>query len=316
MMIESVGAREIFFLFNEESGSVNYEKIEEAPQAFLKNTSYISETVFMMKDEVSCTIWRDYLYSLQLMYGEKSKEYYNAVLNMNQMFLIKNIDSSGKCMKKIPDSYFYDNTGIYDSYPIVNITQQQAMDFADFYADRLYEWILYKNGKLKTLYQFQEGNFFTRERYLQGRDPNTRGDIFPFYLEGRLPSKEEYAAAKQTNEIYLRSLESKCRNEKALSKLSDKIDKNLKTVNKSGCNNFGELPFKPVVVNYNKKVPLFDFIRNLDGNVREWSSVSGKSLGAGYQDSPMDTYDYVTEDASLPWVGCRVVFEWKEYIRD
>ncbi len=129
-------------------------------------TIKIKEGFYVDQVEISNLAWREFMYWTKRNYGGKSKEY-NEILP----------DTTVWAGEKLTENQInYLRHPIFQYYPVVGISYEQAVLFCEWRSDAVNLAIWLKEKKLKY------------DEYIKSKDKNT--DI-PKYCEYRLPSKEE-----------------------------------------------------------------------------------------------------------------------------
>lgn len=289
----------------------NYFRNETPPGCIkLKDNFYYDKT------EVTNLDWLEYLYWTRRVFGADSM--YTAALPDSNVWVKKDI-----CLQVIKEMvihkkdtlyYIYSfpecylRHPMYRDYPVVGITQQQAENYSKWRADRVFEYTLIKYGILKMNPEQNGNNYFSIENYFNGKyngyvpDPN-----FRYYPDYRLPTKEEWKYALNYSDSVRKS---NCM--KKPKKKQDAYMKDVMSIQSDivPCQNniFSKAPTVPAPSYYG---PIY----NLRGNVSEWTSEDGVTVGGGWADSKerilaCDTFHLKTKNA---WTSFRNVCEWKEW---
>ena len=268
----------------------------------------IGENQFYDQTEMRNIDWREYMWWTKRMYGSNSDEYLASIP-----------DST---VWKVPDTCMnlkmqnYLRLSRYEDFPVVGISQKQAELYSKWRADRVFEYILVRYGKLKYDTAQNRETCFTIERYMNGKIRNHKPDPnFRYYPEYRLPTIQEWKKAvhyaDSVEQTYL---------QKRNSETNKKIKANWPEFQscKAPCI-FDSLKVIPLrIVNSGfvpeRKNPIF----NLRGNVSEWTSEKEITVGGGWihnrqQILTTDTFQTKTQNA---WTGLRNICEWKEYKRN
>jgi hypothetical protein len=253
----------------------------------IPNGVQISETLFCDKTEVSNIDWKEYMFWLKKVHGEKSKEY---LLGLPDTTVWIQVDS---CLSILTNQYFQDPA--FTHYPLVGITQRQALNYSKWRSDRVYEMMLIKQGIINPRPQNRD-TFFTIEKFLQGNWPTViiKDKVIELYPEFRLPAFAErrailaFARGKDVSLVKPWCNIIPCTNKKL--KLNPTGDV-LSTTSKTKA----------------------QIIFHLQGNISEWSSEKNISFGCSWHHINDNNISTDTFYANRPnaWTGFRNVSEWK-----
>jgi formylglycine-generating enzyme required for sulfatase activity len=251
----------------------------------------IAENLYYDQSEIGNVHYREYMFWLKYIFGENSDEY-KAALPDTLVWLGKD-----SCLRNYVHQYY--THPAYDFYPLVGITQRQAENFSKWRADRVFEKILVEHAEILRDTAQNRNTYFSIERYYAGQLQNIKPNKhFKYYPNYRLPSEGEWKLAAQYEDSMERKYSLNC----------------SPNINVSPCNPGKISPTRPVEggCNTERKNVLY----NLHGNVGEWTSEKGISIGGGWADdakvlSVKDTFQISTPNAET---GFRNVCEWKEFV--
>jgi hypothetical protein len=146
----------------------------------------ISHNFFVDQTEISNIHWKEFEYWISTVYGENSEEYLSLKLAQN----LWSSDSLGSI--NLLDDY-YSSSPVYDDYPVIGLTFEQALKYSRWRSDRVYEMLLIKAGILENnLDNMDSLNSFTIENYINGRYFNKKPNLeipVPIYT---LPTIEQW----------------------------------------------------------------------------------------------------------------------------
>jgi len=258
-------------------------------------TIKIGNNFFCDQTEISNTDWREYLYWTCKVFGSKSKEYIHA---LPDSMVWNNIGfNRTNCLYKC---VFYYLRGVsYQNYPVVGISQRQAIEYSKWRSDRVMEYLLVTNKKFDWDPVPDKDTYFSIERYFNGKYKNIKPDSnFSYYPVYGLPTIDEWRIATH---------------------YADSVNKIIKRDNIYGyirsdinpCSKDSDAPTCPVWAAYTSKK--YPSIYNLRGNVGEWTSEYGISAGGSWFDKRQKilTQDTFHIDNPNAWTGFRNVCEWK-----
>lgn len=284
----------------------------ETPPGCIK----LKDNFYYDKTEVSNLDWLEYLYWTRRVFRDDT--IYKSLLPDSNVWVEKY-----PCIQILKERYIHKKDTVYyyyyfpecylrhpmyRNYPIVGITQEQAKKYSKWRSNRVFEYTLIKYGKIKMNPDQNKDNYFTIENYLCGKYSGYIPDpAFKYYPEYRLPSKEEWN--------YSLNYSDSVRKSDCIKKSKKKQEECLKTVMQfqsdiDPCPN-DTLYLSPTVPVLSYLGPIY----NLRGNVSEWTSEDGVTVGGGWADTKErilanDTFHLQTKNA---WTGCRNVCEWKEW---
>lgn len=249
--------------------SVSNFKIEYIPP----NGFELENHIFIDKSEIAKISWKEYLFWLGKIFGKDSNEYLEAYPDTTvwqdeiyqDSFLINNYYSSFK----------------FDDFPVVGVTQEQAMKFSKWRSDRVFEMLLIESGVIPILEQNSE-NYFTEERFFAGevfdRKPQNGMYLVPKFT---LPSVSDIELINSTiiekNNSYIEKFRSKinkkCDNEAFLAISIENYSNNIELFNS---------PTRPTNIDCSNTSILE--VHNLIGNVSEWTRNYLETFGGSWQD--------------------------------
>ncbi len=238
--------------------------------------------------EITNNNWREYMYWTGRIFGFKSREYllvlpdtnawtkYDTNLTMYAKSYLKNIS--------------------YNDYPVVGVSQQQAINFGKWRSDRVFEFILVKFGKIKfSVPQQNRTNYFTIERYMTGNFnnivPDTNFSYYPSYTlptEGQVAKIVSYTDSINTNHF-----------KKQRCKLYQNTSQNIR------------ITTMPATVDCTTSKN--NKLLHLNDNVAEW--LFEKQTATGNNWATHDTLAIVTQRMSNCYTGFRNVCTWRKWAK-
>jgi len=272
----------------------------------------INDTLWFDKNESTNMDWLEYLYWIARVYGE-DHELYLAALPDTTVWKNFVLPEYGEPFIDLTNHYLR-HPAYYD-YPVVGISQQQAMAYSQWRSDRVYEMILVKYGVLvPNLFKQTPENHFTIERFQRGEfeifhlpDPYLHYPVF------RLPEPGEIEAAMihdDSVQHHHRCVTTRCRRCNSTLRRAELADtSNIR---------WGNLPLlqpsrEP------KCEPFRQYrIMNLRDNAWEWLAQPGKTTEGDrfLPDLYRNTPDSITAGSPNAFTGFRNVATWKLFLHD
>ena len=256
--------------------------------------------------------WLEFLYWTSRAYGENSPEY-------QKLLPVTDAWSEFACLAEHDEAYL--RHVAYRDYPVVGISQEQAMLFAKWRSDRVFEYTLIRDEFIEydTIYT----NIFTIEGYFNGSwtpaylktDP-TRifiRDTSLHYPAYRLPSLLDRAIildyADSTDFMFSQAYPKKEKKWMYENPIPLYLELNP-------CDTTAYLMDPVVDVNHGyPEMKRIKFLYNIRGNVAEWSSETDLTFGGGWPHTRSYVFKHDTISASSPnaWTGFRNVCTWKKF---
>ena len=236
------------------------------------NLVRVSENFYADQTEVSNLFYKEYLYWLESVFGTESAEYIRAFPDSTVWTYQKEIEIDF-------DTYFW--SYIFDDYPVVGITLEQAKNYSSWRTDRVLELTLIDFGYLPLDLKENRKNYFSVERLINGEVELLRElkDLLVYTIY-EVPTIEQWDE--------LSGLISDSEKEKANS-YSSRIYKQLRPYDDGRKNKFG--------------------IYNVVGNVAELVDSPGVTKGGSWKHHPDDTPPLENFKQNIPncWTGFRTV---------
>jgi formylglycine-generating enzyme required for sulfatase activity len=244
--------------------------------------------------------WLEYLFWTKWVFGKNSEEYKMAFPD-TAVWL-----GNDTCLHSYAELYL--RHPAYRDWPLVGISQKQAIDYTKWRSDRVFEYILINYNKIKIDSTQNKDTYFTIDKYLSGNYSGYIPDTnFLYYPNYRLPTIQEWQYVVH----YSDSIEKKYYREHPKQKCKDcKTEWSNFQSDIIPCNNDTDDVVLPVK---SFKGPFY----NLRGNVSEWTNEKDICIGGGWHDTKErilanDTF-YLKGQNS--WTGFRNVCEWKKWKR-
>ena len=211
------------------------------------------------------------------------------------------------------NAYNYLRHPAYRHFPVVGVTREQAINYAKWRSDRVLERMLIEQKKI--VYDaYQTGDdHFTIERYFRGEWKGMKPDpSVTYYPEFRLPSLEERSRilhySDSTNTAYFQH----CRSSFCKACAAGFPGYRADVIPCLGDTMNGD-PTRAVDLSCDAQGKRA--ILNLRGNVGEWTSTPGITVGGGWNDGCvriMETDTFHLQGTNA-WTGFRNVCEWKKW---
>jgi hypothetical protein len=245
--------------------------------------------------EITNFNWLEYLSHTRRIYGEESDEYKNALPDQNVW-----LRETTYC----PGLYYnYFGYPGYRDYPVVGITQEQAMAYAKWRSDRVFELCLIRARAIKLTEPQNRDNVFTIERYFRYElDYIIPGKKVLGFPEFSLPTIDERLALEKYND--------------SMVNLKKKRDIVLfeNFGRKISCDSIvRSLPIEAVDFRYPTYKTLL--LHSLFGNVAEWLFEKDMVAGGSWNDSNRNELQSIkkAENTCDAYTGFRCVARWKKW---
>jgi len=269
----------------------------------------VTDAMFFDKCEIANIDYREYLYWTMRVFGTKSDEYQNA---LPDTMVWMQTDS---CLFSFTDFYF--RSPGFNYYPLVGVTQAQALDYCKWRRDRVFEYILVQNEKIAINTTASPTDYFTVEKYFAGQYKNYKPDsAMRWYVEYTLPDSLEYDTLRKYV-IRTDSLAPQYFKRKYIKTYG----KNSLVVGRPYHIFIGpvccgkQICINPTVEIYSGHVSLKEgAVLNFFGNVQEWGAKPNFAYGGSWI-STLSNYDCDSIPTTEPnaWTGFRCVARWKKW---
>jgi hypothetical protein len=253
--------------------NTNYHILKSPP-----NGIKINEALYCDQTEISNIYWLEYLYWLRQVFGKDSQEYRSAFPDTTVW------TQESNCLAIL--SEYYLRHPAYSFYPVVGISQKQALDYSKWRSDRVFEALLIDNDVIDYNPEQNADMYFTIETYFDGKYNDITPDPkFLYYPEFRLPTLTEYqdilSFADSTNSKQL----DRCWTKKCKECRTNYPDFHI-DIEPCPSDTFEIDPTRLVgtVCLKNQIIP------NLIGNVSEWISEENACVGGSWIDEKEPKY--------------------------
>jgi hypothetical protein len=218
----------------------------------------LNDTVFIDQYEVSNITYREFLFSMKNIFGPKSALYLTMIPDTKVWSKIGHIECDGEEIDLNPATMdmlesSYHRSYIFDDFPVVGISFQQAKNFCTWRTNAVNAYLLEKDGHLKKETRFD----FSLQDYLNVMLMQGKIDSFQRYPVYLLPTSDILEELEYLDDFNSRS------NRVICDALSDD-DHSFFMLKKNE--------------NYNK----FGAIVNLSGNLAEMASEEGIAYGGSW----------------------------------
>lgn len=278
-------------------------RFDEAPP----NGKYVGENYYCDETEITNYNWLEYMFWTERTFGVNSPESLATLPDTN---VWKKEDS---CLHTYASHYL--RHPAYRDYPVVGVSQAQAVSFSKWRSDRVFEYLLIREGIIDFDTLQGPNDHFTIERYLNGEyngyTPDASVKAYPYF---RLPTSAEFVALDNRNFGGTVDAYSDCKKSK---KCKDCLEHNgIDHSGKRPCT--GSVSYLTVPVRSSCYTP---YLFHLNGNVSEWLSEENKIGGNSWRTIAPEggaIQSIRVSKASGPsdFIGFRNVFEWKPITRN
>lgn len=258
-------------------------------------TVKIDNNLFMDETEISNINYREYLYWMRTVHGIESTNYLDALPDST---VWRTELSYGE---PYVETYF--RHPAYNAYPVIGVSYNQAIDYAKWRSDRVFEQILIQQKKFAYTTQTAE-NYFSIEKYYNGQLENVTPDYTIPYPQYRLPTKEEWETAAKglTTDLYGVNVEKKA------VKKAQKEGENLFNIKYKNTKNTTVMT-APTASFLENDFGLYNMIGNVGEMVAEQGIAKGGSWTHNLEESQISN-DLKYENPTQ-WLGFRNICEYK-----
>ena len=193
----------------------------------------------------------------------------------------------------------------YRHFPIVGITQEQARAYSKWRSDRVFENMLVKMKVIDRQNEENSDNYFTIERFFEGKIPKKKKVDIVYYPEYSLPTIAEYEQALQYCDSVVR-----CKPKKYSIIIDENTSDNKARLYIPIDTTFATFPFRPV---FDDVISPLKFIK---GNINEWLD-EANTIGIGVRQDVLPNMLTMTinpdDSIHLLTTGFRNVCRWKKW---
>jgi len=260
-----------------------------------KGTIELSDNFFVDTCEIRNHDYLEYLFWTKRIYGESSAIFRAAL-------------PDSTVWNEFPGFYFAkDYLWFCRDCPVVGITYQQAINYSKWRSDRVLQMILVDKKILSWNDQEDSTNYFSIDKYYEGKYLGIKPDLNILFPEYGLPTIDEWNSimsktdAFNKNDVYLFGKKSGNGDEDNIINTSD-----------------NEKPKEGKDMIYTVAVykdPKSKIIFHLYDNVSEISKDKGVALGGNWYLANKGIYGNIISSFDKPnaWTGFRNVCRWKKY---
>jgi len=265
-------------------------------------TVKIGSNLFIDKTEITNFSWLEYMYWMERVYGKESDKY-NACLPNKNIWL-----KEDSCLSSYFDYYLEHPS--YRNFPVVGITQEQALKFCKWRSDRVFEILMIENKIMQHTPNQNENHYFSIESYFDGTFLGKKPDLnFKYVPSYRLPTEEEWKKGKAFFDNYNEENLKNCKKKYCNYHINkDSLEIVYNIIPCIGDSLLKE-PFRSTKCYKNENIG-FDFY----GNVSEWLNEKDMIIGGNWKDTTTSHFNTpIINTEAATTVGFRAICEWKEY---
>lgn len=257
------------------------------------------------RTEITNFSWMEYMFWTSRTYGSKSKEFFDTKIDSMVW-----IDDS--CTINLAKDYL--RHPAYRDYPVVGISQRQANQFSKWRSDRVFEYILVREGIIEYNKSQNKENLFTISNFFNGKiERIDKIKKVEFYPEFSLPNASERKLILKFSD----SLDLKY-SSKYYSK--NKKSKDIKIIHCDislclSSNNLKD-PTRPVQSYFGPKnlKQIFD----IRGNVSEWAKEDNITFGGNWGNDLAEImlFDEIKASTASKYIGFRNICRFKKWVKN
>ena len=247
--------------------------------------------------------WLEYMFWTKRTYGPKSKEYLQTQIDP----LVWLDDDS--CNIDLTKHYL--RHPAYRDYPVVGISQNQAEQYSKWRSDRVFEYMLIRDGIIEYNDSQNEENVFTIANFFSGKieriDTVTRVSYYPeFSIPSSIDRQEILEYADSLDKKYSSKYHSKHPRSKEISIIHSDITPCSEDSTRRD-------PTRPVQSYYSPKRvnPIYD----LRGNVSEWAKENSTTFGGswGNEIEQIRSFDTIKASVASKYIGFRNICRYRKW---
>jgi formylglycine-generating enzyme required for sulfatase activity len=271
-------------------------------------TLKIGENLFADESEITNIDYREFMFWKERIYGKESNEFREIIPDTTVW----------QYQKYIPHlSTSYLNHPLYNIYPVVGISLDQAKEYTKWRTERVAELFLIKRGFIIADTLPNPENFFTIDRYLKGNYDwiiKKEDVMLPKY---RIPNIEEWEFIAKGNSIFKLGVDSLAKVNRKIKRRRNNLFCTLEYVTSSQNQFYDKEKEKTGTINLT--APRLIFAENvfgllgIVGNVSELVINEGFSKGGSWKNSINEISIEKNNIFNKPncWTGFRNICTWK-----
>jgi Sulfatase-modifying factor enzyme 1 len=284
------------------------------------NGIFINDTLMCDEGELTVLDYREYMFWIGRTYGLNSYTYKNTLpdtmvgYNFFKKYKAEG-DSTTYDVVGISETYF--NTPVYNDFPIVGITYEQAVNYSNWRSDMVLQMMLFNSQLIKLHPEGDSLSCFTASRYLSGEYYNYKPPKNLMIPKFRLPTIEEWELCAQHGNSTDWGVDSTSKAFRKYRKHSDNL-----FLTKDVFLLVQQKKLQLESPNYKNRIPYCGHTRSffkdanqpyhLIGNVAEMTLVKGVAKGGSWfhtlaESTIKSKIPYQEQEA---WLGCRNVCTW------
>lgn len=284
------------------------------------NGIFINDTLACDEGELTVLDYREYMFWIGRTYGLNSYTYKNTLpdtmvgYNFFKKYKAEE-DSTTYDVVGISETYF--NMPVYNDFPIVGITYEQAVNYSNWRSDMVLQMMLLESKLIKLHLKSDSSNCFTIARYVAGQYYNYKAPKNLYVPRFRLPTIEEWELCANYKNGDDWGVDSTSKSLKKYRKHSD----NLFLTNET----FLLVQQKKLQLespNYKNRIPYCGHTRsffretnqpyNLIGNVAEMTLIKGIAKGGSWFHTLSESKikSNIIYQQPEAWLGLRNVCTW------
>ncbi len=265
-------------------------------------TVRIDTNYFADNSEITNIDYREYVYWNKKVFGEESARYQNA---LPDSLIWAYADSSF-----ILPLLTYFRHPVYNDYPVMGVSYEQACDYAVWRSDRVMEYILIKNKLIDRHENQDSNNYFTAVKFMTGNYMNYK--VVPKIpsLKYRLPTVEEWEKLAYSSSDSLHGLDRNAPKIKRSLKKGTPLFYTKEFTDFQKETGFNSTTFTREIMSF---PPNSHGVHDLIGNVAEMTSEIGIAKGGSWMHSiPQSAIgNDLYYDKAENWLGFRCVCSWE-----
>lgn len=179
----------------------------DKPKDLPPGTVQLNDTLYFDQHELNNFSWLEYMFWNKRIFGPQSDEY---ISTLPDTTVWSSLNDSLWCYELLTDIYLRHPS--YRDHPVTGISKDQATAYSIWRNDRVFEYLLIKEGLIEYDTAQDKASHFTIDHYFDGSFTGSRPAAGNYYVPAyRLPTDLDLKFAKAHNEARMERFRRKLR---------------------------------------------------------------------------------------------------------